>query len=806
MQATLDALRTDQRSLDLALALVSAGRPADARIVLVVDQFEEVFTLCDDETERQAFFDNLLYAARVPGGRCTVVVTMRADFYPRCSAYPDLAQQFSRDHYLVSPLGTDGLRAAIAEPAARVGLEFEAGLVATILDDVENEPGALPLLEHALLELWQQRAGQMLTLEAYRRVGGVSGALARRAELIYDRLDEPQREALRRTMLRLTQPGDGAEDTRRRSTMNELEGDVASAPDVQRVIQILVDARLLTVGGDSTGARTVDVAHEALIRGWPRLRGWIDADRAGLREHRRITEAAQEWERLGRDESALYRGARLATAEEWRSHYDTALNALEREFLNTSAARARQERRAARRRTRQIIAGLSLGLLLTTSLAVVALLQRESAQSSDQRALAASRYAFAQQLSERARALFSSDPELGLRLALEAVKIQANEISTQTLREALLRIPLASTIPDHGGVATPGALSRDGTRLALAREGGVDIWEPLTGQQIATLALPSDAPLMLEFSPDGRYLAIGAVGGGVILWDTANGTSRALTSSGAAISGLQFSADGRLLLSLHSTDGARLWHVADGAAATVIASDAQLGTLADADRLVITSDTLGNTSAWDAATGAHVARLPAEGGTLTGLLAAPGRAQVVLLTAFDPIRVWDVRSGTVLRPAGMLGELRAHDGAISADGKWLALAGRFGFTGVWDIETWTRVSAAPGGTLLTLRAYISETGDAAAVLASDGRIHLWSTDAPQTTAELLTPDWNIGNVTLNAAQQRIVITSLTGEVLLFSYAAIDAPSDQLRALAEARQPRALTMQERITYLHEGVGE
>ena len=221
-----------------------------------------------------------------------VVATMRADFYPRLAEHADVAQLASTNQFLVAPLDEEGLRQAIEEPARMAGLELEAGLVDTILEEVEHQPGALPLLEHALLELWRRRRGTMLTLEGYREAGGVSGALALRADAVYASLTAEQRGLARRTFMRLTQPGDGTEDTRRRAALSELRAEPDAAEDVDEVVRALVDARMLTTGGDDD-ERWVDVSHEALIRGWPLLRDWLDDDRAGLRVHRRLTEAAQ---------------------------------------------------------------------------------------------------------------------------------------------------------------------------------------------------------------------------------------------------------------------------------------------------------------------------------------------------------------------------------------------------------------------------------------------------------------------------------------------------------------------------------
>jgi energy-coupling factor transporter ATP-binding protein EcfA2 len=250
MAATLDEMRVDPRTLHLATVLVLSDRPASERVVWVVDQFEEIFTLCRDDTERAAFVTNLLYAAGFPEGRSVVALTMRADFYPKCAAYPELAAGIAAHQFLVSPMHEGELRQAIEAPARRVGLEFEEGLIATILADVADQPGALPLLQHALLELWERRRGGMLTLEGYRESGGVQGAIARRADALYDSFTPEQQAIARSILLRLTQPGEGTEDTRRRATLDELITRAEEREAVERVINQLCDARLLTTSGE----------------------------------------------------------------------------------------------------------------------------------------------------------------------------------------------------------------------------------------------------------------------------------------------------------------------------------------------------------------------------------------------------------------------------------------------------------------------------------------------------------------------------------------------------------------------------
>jgi photosystem II stability/assembly factor-like uncharacterized protein/energy-coupling factor transporter ATP-binding protein EcfA2 len=367
--ALVDQLGRDERRLHITTRVALRDVSPERRLVVLVDQFEEVFTLCHDEKLRQDLINNLLYASGVAGGQTLVLLTMRADFYSKCAAYPALAAALSDHQLLVGPMTEDELRSAIERPAQLAGCEFEPGLVDTLLRDVLDQPGGLPLLQHALLELWEGRQGRRLTFAAYREIGGVGGAIAHRADSIYAGFDVAQRAITRRVMLRLTQPGEGTEDTRRRAPLAELLPAEGGAAEVEKVIGELADARLLTTSKDERGDETVDVAHEALIQSWPRLRSWIDEDRAILRTHRRLAEAAMEWVRHDQDESYLYRGARLAQVEKIKG--DIAFSALESEFFQASIDARQAERRARRRRRALQMVAVGLALLLLISLGFV---------------------------------------------------------------------------------------------------------------------------------------------------------------------------------------------------------------------------------------------------------------------------------------------------------------------------------------------------------------------------------------------------------------------------------------------------
>ncbi len=368
------ALLDDPCALDQAVERMAAGRGPDARLLLVVDQFEEIFSLDGGVRERRALIDNLVHAATIPGGRTTVVVAMRSDFYARCAEHRELRALVAEHQFLVGALRPTELRRAIEEPAALAGLTVEGGLVRRIVSDVADEPGALPLLEHLLLELWSRRRGTYLTLEAYEVSGGVGGALAKRANAVYHGFDARQQAITRRVLLRLTQPGEGTEDTRRRAEIAELSLSPDDRAEVQEVLAAMSAARLLTLGTDAaTGAPVVEVTHEALIRGWPELKGWIEEDREQLRLHRRLTEATSEWLGADRDEALLLRGSRLAA---WQDRDLADLNDHEREFLSASRGRTEQDRLGRRRRLRMSFAGLALGVLVLGALSITALVAR----------------------------------------------------------------------------------------------------------------------------------------------------------------------------------------------------------------------------------------------------------------------------------------------------------------------------------------------------------------------------------------------------------------------------------------------
>ena len=416
--AIRQALLAISRRRAAALSGVTESPVEELRLVLVVDQFEEVFTLCKDE-ERRAFIKALCAAAGngvvreradARDAPALVVLGVRADFYARCAQYPELVPYLQDKQVLVGPISQAGLREAIERPAAAAGLVTDSALVEVLLADLGLRPrpssplassealgeelgsgqvlpagdsyeaGRLPLLAYALQQTWRYREGRRLTVAAYWATGGIDGAVARTAETVYKRFDADGKRAARLLLLRLVSPGEGTADTRRRVTVTELTGatelaepmDTPQIATAKAVLTDLVQGRLLTAGTGTGGKDTVEISHEALLTAWPRLREWLSQDRAGQRIHRDLTDAVHSWQAQGRDPSLLFRGTRLAGAREWAASHGRDLNPDERAFLAESqqhVLRATWLRRAA-------VAGLAVLMLVAVGFAVYARIQR----------------------------------------------------------------------------------------------------------------------------------------------------------------------------------------------------------------------------------------------------------------------------------------------------------------------------------------------------------------------------------------------------------------------------------------------
>jgi WD40 repeat protein len=692
-------LRPGERPLEaLRTVLVSGAKdplaealdtlPSNGRLLLAVDQLEELFTACRSDDERAAFADVLVRAASDPDGRAVVVVALRADFYGRFAAYPGLAELLGRSHVLVGPMQASELRRAVELPAGGVGLRVEPELTDALVDDVEGEPGALPLLSTALLELWQKRQDNTLTLAAYRESGGVHGAVARLAEGTYARIPDARKPLVRAVMLRLVGEGEADAPVRRRAPLAEL--DLERNADVAGVLATLADSRLVTVGEGS-----VEVAHEALLREWPRLRGWIEEDAEGRRLRRHITRAATEWNTAGRDQGELYRGARLAAALDWTADHARDLNELEREFVTESReASERETKRAARtnRRLRALLAGVALLLVAAVAGGIYAVVQRGEARDAETAQVA-------QRLG--AQALVEEDLDLSLLLARQAVAIADTRQARGSLLAALLRSPKAIGImhAPNDALLEEIALSPDGRTLAAVDFfGRLLFFDARTYEQIGEPLPLEVGGESLAYSPDGRTLAVGGAppggSGSVRLIDTRTREESAVTFVTGRPGRMAFTNDGsRLVVFTHlaaidirdadTLEPLGLPIQADGFGAPDIRSYYRPPhfALTPDDRSVVTASGAGELAWWDLqsrrktrvheiATGYHALALGPDG--LTAAVGVDGGIQLV-----------DVRTGKVRTvDTGLTG---SPDWLLfSPGGKTVVSANEDGTVTLWD--------------------------------------------------------------------------------------------------------------------------
>jgi WD domain, G-beta repeat len=595
-------LDVGQQAHKLDTGPLSADRQAAAglRLVLIVDQFEEVFTQCRDEHERRTFIKALCAAAGTPTSGITagggpvrgqvdareapavVVVGLRADFYARTATYPELAPYLQDHQVLVGPIDGDGLREAIEKPAAAAGLVADAALVEVLLADLGPHAnkdaipastaegssdlaaatggdnymaGRLALLSYALQQTWRNREGRRLTVAGYRATGGIDRAVAQAADNVYNSLDPASQNALQRVLLRLVTLGEGTPDTRRRVELAELTGseDSGRATATRAVLTKLIDARLLTADAD-----TVEITHETLLTAWPRLRQWLTDDREGLRIHRDLTDAARGWKHEHRDPSRLFRGTRLAVVRDWAAQHGQDLNDDERAFL----AASRHDQLRTTRWRRIAVAALATLTVVSATAAGVAFQQRNNA-------IAARDQAIANQIAVVADQLTAANPSLAAQLDVAANQFSSTPDSETRLLDTTTT-PLSSRLTGPAGLVESVAFSPNGKTLAAGGDDSrVWLWDLANPAHPARLGQPLTGPTdgigSVAFSPDGKTLAAGS-DGQVWLWDLANPAHPArlgqpLTGLTGPAYSVAFSPDGKTLAAGSADDTAQMWNL-----------------------------------------------------------------------------------------------------------------------------------------------------------------------------------------------------------------------------------------------------
>ncbi len=723
--------------------------PQNSEFVLVIDQFEEAFTLVEDEDERIHFLHSILNAVEDERSRIKVIVTLRADFYDRPLLYADFGNLIRKNTELVLPFTEQEVEASIVGPAERVRVSLEPGLVAAMIRDVYERPGALPLLQYALTELFERRSGRVMTLAAYQDIGGTTGALARRAEELYESFNDDEKAATRQMFMRLVTLGEGTDDTRRRAFQSELLSLNRESQAMPAVIEQFGRYRLLTFDHDpQTRSSTIEVAHEALIRQWERVRSWLDENREALRLHRRLTSATEEWNQARRDPGFLVQGVRLQQFEEMANGSSIALNETEKIFLGMSIdARKERERleeerqqreheleERARQRLTLLAAAMAIAALIGIGLAIFAFSAQQRAEEQAATAAAAEERAIisaneaatsaAQALINEENALRSEaetrslalasnarnaaadgDPQLALALAIQAEHAfsPAPIEVLRTLSDIAYAPGPRGVLENHEGSVTGVEFSSDSSLLITASvDGKVRIHDAVTYEELLAVEVERGWLYDAAFHPDMSSFAAAASDGNVYVWSYPSGELLyELTGHRDEVMTVDYSPDGEMLASGSVDHDIILWDSSDGSI---------INTLTGHTGVVL-----------QVVFGLDSSRLASS--------SADETLADVEDTVDRTIRVWDTESGEeVLLIEPNSGFVRALDfsplGDTLAYGIWDSQDG--GTVRVHDIETGEEIRRFPAhDTVLSAVAY-SADGSRIASVAWDRTVRIWN--------------------------------------------------------------------------------
>ena len=733
-------LAGDMQQGRITLQQVASGikeRNGGKRLLLVADQFEELYTLCQKE-EQEGFADAIL--AAISSENLTLVFTLRADFYGYVLSYRpfrDALQQFTPQ--LLSSMKLEELEAAIALPAQKLEVQLEGQLTQRILDDVGQEPGNLPLLEFALTRLWEKQENRVLTHQAYDEIGGVKKAIANHAELVFQQLSGTQQKQAERIFVQLVRPGEGTEDTRRIATRAEV------GEDNWGLVSYLAgyQARLVVTGagkaGEAGGAGgagevsfaedTVEVVHEALIREWGTLRDWMNANRQFRTWQERLKVGLREWKNSNHDSGALLRGVPLTVAEDWLHKRAEEMTQEERDFIQVSGQQRDKEKLQRDRTRRLTIIGLSSFSIISLGLAGLAGVGWRSAAISKIDSLA-----------NTSDALLQSNQQEALKNTLKAVvqmqRIPWVDANTRTQMEMSLmqtvhNVAAPNTLGGHANQVWGVSFSPDGKMLASASaDKTVKLWDTSTGKEIKTLTGHTNSVWGVSFSPDGKMLASGSADKTVKLWDTSTGKEiKTLTGHTNQVWGVSFSPDGKMLASASADKTVKLWDTSTGKEIKTLTGHTNQvwGVSFSPDGKMLASASADKTvKLWDTSTGKEIKTLTGHTNSVIGVSFSPDGKMLASGSKDNTVKLWDTSTGKEIKT--LTGHTNQVIGvSFSPDGKMLASASADKTVKLWDTSTGKEIKTLTGHTDQVIGVSFSPDGKMLASASKDNTVKLWDT-------------------------------------------------------------------------------